>query len=500
MTCRVTDGRVVPMMTAVRRRQIFLLPLVVLVFLVGCGDDGVPVAPVSPSPVSFAVHTPIPVLPNLVILISIDTLRADHLGCYGYDRATSPAIDAFAEGATVFTQAVAQAPSTLPSHASMLTSLYPEHHGAFYARRTALAPGVVTLADVLADNGFTTAAFTGGGQLSPEFGLTRGFDLYDAHPSGPRFTNTVNSALQWLDQTAPAKAFLFLHTYEAHHPYKPSTELLNLFSPAYEGDLGDRISTKLLDSINRGEREIDAADLAHIIAAYDAEILSVDRAFESLQRGLEERGLLENTMLVLTSDHGEEFAEHGAVGWHSHTLFDELLLVPLVIRFPHGWGGGREVPYQVRSIDIAPTILNALGKDVPGSFEGVSLLPLLRGSAQDPELAALSQQDRVEEKRFVAVRHRSGKIIPRRLHASSMFADHGFFDKIALSLRPFMLFDVEEDPGEQNDLSWRKWGEIRRLRMLDELATDSRPVVAGPKVELESDTAERLRALGYIAD
>ena len=487
-----------------RRRRVFLRPLVVLLLLAGCGVDPVPVAPVLPSPELHAVGVSRPPQPNLVILVSIDTLRADHLGCYGYDRPTSPAIDAFSEGATVFTQAVAQAPSTLTSHASMLTSLYPEHHGAFFARSTALAPGIATLAGELADSGFATAAFTGGGQLAPEFGLTRGFDLYDGLPKGPRFADTVKSALQWLDETDPERAFLFLHTYETHHPYTPSSELLKLFSPAYEGRLGEEISKEMLDSINRGERQIDAADLEHIVAAYDAEILSVDSAFEALLRGLEERGLLDDVLLVFTSDHGEEFAEHGVVGWHSHTLFDELLLVPLVIRFPRGWGGGSQVPYQVRSIDIAPTILAAMGKDRPGSFEGVSLLPLVEGFDQDPELAALSQQDASEEVRFVSVRYQSKKILPRRLQTSSMFGDRGFFEKVALRLasilRPFVFFDLEQDPGERHDLSRESRKEIRRLQALDELATGSRPVVAGPEVELESETAERLRALGYIAD
>ncbi len=492
------------MITIVRRNLTLLLATALLTLVSACGDDSAQTVPVMPSPVPLAALSSLPAAPKLVILISIDTLRADHLGCYGYDRPTSPAFDAFAEGAVIFRQAVAHAPSTLPSHASMLTSLLPEHHGAFYARRTALAQGIPTLASVLANNGFTTAAFTGGGQLAPEFGLTRGFDLYDSVPVGPRFSDTVSSAFQWLDDTAPPRAFLFLHTFEVHHPYTPPADLLALFSKEYDGPLPRQISTEILLAINQGETVIDESDLAHIIAAYDAEIRSVDAGWQALQSGLEERGVLDDALIVFTADHGEEFNEHGIVGWHSHTLFDELLLVPLVMRFPQGWGGGDDVLYQVRSIDITPTVVAALGLEAPDSFEGISLLPFIGGSAEDPGLAALSQQDNLKDVRFVSIRHRSQKLIPRLIQNIPIFDTHGLFDKMALHLaaaaRPYMLFNLDEDPEERHDLSLGAKEQIRRLQSIDKNVSSARAITAGPEVELASETAERLRALGYITD
>jgi len=479
--------------------------IALLIASTACGND--PTLEVPPGmSLSLAQDgdTSLPQEPKLVILISIDTLRADHLGCYGYQQPTSPAIDAFAKNAVLFEQAVAQAPSTLPSHASMFTSLYPEHHGAFYARQAGLAQGIQTLAGILSENGVSTAAFTGGGQLAPEFGLSRGFDLYDSEPEGPHFTDTVTSALEWLDDHVPTKAFLFLHTYEAHHPYTPQADLLKLFSKDYNGPLPDEISKDLIDEINRGETTIDDKDLAHIIATYDAEIRSVDSGWLALQRGLFERGLLDDALLVFTSDHGEEFSEHGYVGWHSHTLYDELLLVPLVMRFPHRWASGISVPFQVRSIDIAPTVLAALRLEVPAAFEGVSLLPLLAGGAKDPYLAALSQQDTGTDVRFVAVRHRSEKITPRRLQITTAFGTTGFFDKVALHLAsaisPFMFFDLEQDPREQNDLARDAKKQIRRLESIDEFVSHSRPLATGSEVGLEIETADRLRALGYVTD
>ena len=145
--------------------------------------------------------------------------------------------------------------------------------------------------------------------------------------------------------------------------------------------LPDEISKELLNSINRGETGIDERDLDHIKAAYDAEIRSVDEAFGELLRGLEALGLAGNTLVVFTSDHGEEFGEHGVVGWHSHTLYDELLSVPLLIRFPDGLAAGQTVEAQVRLLDLAPTITSAAGIEAPSTFEGVDLTPGHRRSA-----------------------------------------------------------------------------------------------------------------------
>ncbi len=182
----------------------------------------------------FAPPAPAPP-PNLVV-VSVDTLRADHLGCYGYPRPTSPEIDRFRRDAALFEQAIAQAPSTLPSHASLLTSLVPQRHGASWAARRALPEEVVTLPEVLRRHGYRTAAFTGGGQMHPSNGLAQGFDLYRV--TGPLpLAETVAAALPWLDEHREGPFFLFLHTYETHHPYPPDPETLALFDGGYDGPL-----------------------------------------------------------------------------------------------------------------------------------------------------------------------------------------------------------------------------------------------------------------------
>jgi len=443
-------------------------------------------------------------LPRHVVIVSIDTLRQDHLGCYGYQAPTSPSIDRFADNSVVFELAIAQAPSTLPSHASIFTSLIPEHHGAFYRRETGLTPDTPTIASIMKSMGFVTAAFTGGGQMARVWGLDIGFDEYNVHSKNENFTDTVNEALAWLDALESDRAFLFLHTYEAHHPYTPTEEFLAEFSKGYTGSLPQSIPTQLLININSGRRVIDEDDLAYIVAAYDAEIRSVDHGWSVLLEGLEARGILDQSLIVFTSDHGEEFGEHGSVGWHSHTLYDELLRVPLVVRFPGGWGGGTRVPHQVRSIDIAPTVLATLGVETPPSFDGVNLLSILDSPGSFPDLPAVSQQDTPRHLQLYSARTESFKLLPRRLHAYSSFRPMGFLPKIARRTSeffdPYALFDLERDPGETTDISQLDKGRAADMEALLESLTSSRPSRDGRPVSVDRETADRLRALGYIDD
>jgi arylsulfatase A-like enzyme len=224
------------------------------------------------------------------------------------------------------------------------------------------------------------------------FGLDQGFDSYQ-QPGSERFNGTVAKAVEWLGTKRTKPFFLFLHTYEPHHPYTPPAEYLALFEDEYTGPLPQDISVDLLREINKNEREIDDRDLEHIIATYDGEIRSMDDGFGYLIEFLREQGLYDDTMIVLTSDHGEEFGEHGKVGWHSHSLFDELLRVPLIVKLPAAAGAGTEVAHQVRGIDVAPTILGVLGLEAPASFSGMSLLARDGQVKSSPELVAISRME-----------------------------------------------------------------------------------------------------------
>lgn len=409
--------------------------------------------------------------PNL-ILISIDTLRADHLGCYGYDRPTSPALDRLCEDSVVFSEAIAQAPSTLHSHASMLTSLIPHHHGASWGGRTKLAEECLTLAEVVQEAGMATGAFTGGGQMDRLFGLDQGFDFYE-QPGARHFYGTVKLAEEWLKQRPDRPFFLFLHTYETHHPYEPQARFLELFEESYDGELPDEITVEMLRRINRKERTLQDGDLEHIVNTYDAEIRSVDEALEHLIAFLRENSLYDNTVIVFTSDHGEEFDEHGRVGWHSHSLYDELLKVPLIVKFPEQEHAGARVPAQVSSIDVAPTVLAALGLQTPEEFEGHDLTPLTSG-VESESRAVISRIDRQLGKDIDSIRQPGWKLYRGQ------------------------LFDLEVDPEELWDTALNKAKLVEELRAELEAVKNSRNPCQGDQVAPTGTTLDELKALGYL--
>jgi arylsulfatase A-like enzyme len=408
-----------------------------------------------------------------VILISIDTLRADHLGCYGYHRNTSANIDLFSRDCILFKNAIAQAPSTLPSHASMFTSVIPPHHGAYYAYRRAVPAKLDTLAEVMQRHGYGTVSYNGGGQVAAIFGMDQGFDVYESMELD--FKHPVLKAINWIEENPDRKFFMFLHSYEVHHPYTPGPEHLALFEQDYAGQLPEReISGQLLEKINEKEMEITEEDGQHIINTYDAEIHSMDEAFGKLIAFLKEKDLYEDTLIVFTSDHGEEFGEHGQWGWHSHTLYDELLKVPLLVKLPQTEYASTVVEQQVRIMDIAPTVLEILGLAVPESFEGENLLHRADGKMK-PVLFAFSEKDCVAEKLPRSLRTMEWKLLGNR------------------------LYDLQADPAETSDVAESNEDMTRFLRLkMDEILSAREAAADGELIEMDEKTEEALRSLGYI--
>lgn len=409
--------------------------------------------------------------PQRIILISLDTMRPDHLGTYGYDRPTSPAIDRFAASGVVFEDAVAQASATLSSHASILTSRIPRHHGASFSNRHGLGADVPTLAGLLQEAGYRTVAFTGGGQMDRRFGLDRGFQEYRETELNQNFRETAGLGIQWLRANREERVFLFLHTYEPHHPYVARG--LPGFESDYDGPLPPIISVEILKEINSGSRAIDERDLRHIVNAYDTDLRSTDDGFGRLHRFLRRQGFLEDALIVLTSDHGEEFGEHGTVGWHGHTLYEELLRVPLIVKLPGNAHAGTRVSSSVRSLDIAPTILDLAGVPIPGTFQGVSLRTLLSSGSSSGDLPALSELD--ARPPSVSYRRRPWKLDGGR------------------------LFNLEADPLEGQDVATAETGRVEELRQAVERWWGLLPPPSADDVELENSTLEQLRALGYIS-
>jgi arylsulfatase A-like enzyme len=328
---------------------------------------------------------------NLVV-IGIDTLRADHVGCYGYRRPTSPHIDALARDGVLFTTAVSQAPWTLPAFASIMTGLLPSHHRAGEGKLpyvSALGPDAETLAATLARQGFVTAGFVSNVWVGADTGLDRGFAT---HRMSQQPAEAVDRAIAWLGSRPAGRFFLFVHIYDPHAPYTPPDEDVAPFVTAgYEGPFQRQFPTVWKGGVP--DMAVDPrwspADRQRIVDLYDGEIHYADRLVGRLLEALDRLHLADETLVVVVADHGEELFDHRRLG-HSHTLYDELLRVPLVLRFPHASLRGR-VTRQVRSMDLFPTLLEALRVPVPSGLDGVSLLPLARGEPDAVSPAAFAE-------------------------------------------------------------------------------------------------------------
>lgn len=421
-----------------------------------------------------------PPAPRNVLLISIDTLRADRLGSYGYERDTSPALDRLAAGGTLFENASAPSSWTVPSHASLLTGLYSASHGMHFGGDR-LPAGVVTLAQTLSRQGFATAAIVNVLLLAHGNGFERGFQSFRHVPaaSSPAgAADVVNRhALEWIAGQEDTPWFLFVHYYDVHSDYDPLPEYRDLFEEPYAGRLDG--STEQLKQLRLGERSAGAGDARHLSNLYDAGVRQLDAALGRLMERLEEQGALAQTVVVVTSDHGEEFLEHGDV-LHGRTLYQELVHVPLILAGP-GVARGERVATPVSLVDVAPTLTALLGVPAQADFEGVGLFSA-RGVVAAPDRPLFFETDNWLGRREGNFR-RAVRRGDQKLH----------FD--GLSGR-FELYDLALDPGELRDLAASRPDELARLRAdLQAYLERSSPGDAGeaPSPEL----LEKLRELGY---
>lgn len=314
-----------------------------------------------------------------VILISIDTLRADHLGAYGYRRDTSPFFDRLAARGVLFERAISQIPGTLPSHMSIFTGLYPVEHGV-YPPDSTLSPAIETLPEAFHRAGYRTGGFTAGGYMNGRYGFDRGFDVFD--DTTPTATedaaHVFGNGLAFVRGLPPGQRFfLFLHTYQVHDPYFPP--------PGYEsrywtGPVPETFAPTgaNLSEVNLGQRRISPEAVRYFEALYDSGIRAADDELRRLFDGLRALGRLKDTLVVITSDHGEEFMEHGRMVHEQ--IYDECLHVPLLVLAPGLQP--RRVPDLVESVDIAPTLYEAADLEPRTRPSGESLLPQMTGTGE----------------------------------------------------------------------------------------------------------------------
>jgi arylsulfatase A-like enzyme len=427
-----------------------------------------------------------------VILISIDTLRADHLGTYGYRRNTSPNIDRLARESVLFDRNINTGGGTLPVHVSMFTSLPPTVHGIWPDSGRALDSARVTLADQMRAAGYHTRGYTGGGFVRAKYGLGQGFDYF--YDSGGNFATELPLLNQWLDTYHGGKFFLFLHTYDVHSgfdklPYDHGAAWNRLYTANYGGSfdgckeglcasaLLSRINREVVAKRLRATDVFSAADIAYMMGLYDGGISYVDDALGRLFEGLKARGLWDKTVLVFTADHGEEFTEH-RLFLHDQN-YEEIARVPLIIHFPRGAFGGRRISEMVSTLEIMPTILDAVGIPSNPEVEGESLLPLIASGAEG-----------------LAQVYMAGALEKLRTPGWSL---------LALETGPAQLFDLRQDPGETTNLIYQRPQMARALfaqylaARRHELRLARQLLLARPDsmITLTPEEKAHLRSLGY---
>jgi arylsulfatase A-like enzyme len=416
---------------------------------------------------------------NLVI-VSIDTLRSDVLQAYGESRPTSPAILAFAQQGLVVETAMSPSPWTLPAHASLLTGLYPTRHGVTSLVR-GLPAEALTLAERLGAAGYHTAAIVNSQYLSSRHGGDRGFAEFEYIPETPGDaapTEVHAASIQWLERKVPEPFFLFLHYYDVHSDYRALPRYERELLRPYRGRADGRTRQLLLHE--RGEVVLGPQDASHLIDRYAAGVRQMDDGVAALLAALEARGLASRTLVILTSDHGEEFLEHGGV-LHGRTLYEEVLRVPLVLRGP-GVPAGRRLPGLASLVDVVPTALSLLGLPVPPGLDGVDLSRHFdAGLPQDRSVFGEADRKIERHDSLRAVRRGDWKLVLDR-----------FTGELA-------LYDLAADPGERVDVSAAHPERVRELRAEIEAFMARPPVGEAPEVvELGTEEIEALRALGYL--
>ncbi len=421
--------------------------------------------------------------PKGILILLVDCLRADHLAAGGSTLGATPNLDRLASQAVVFDRASAVASWTRPSVPSIWTGLYPSEHGLTDlieggkgVRGGVLSEDAVTVAEAMQAAGYRTAMIGNQFQLSPRFGMAQGFDLYQ---------NNVKSAhgmrenlVAWLDE-APAKPFFaYLHYLEIHWPYWQKASTRGRFGSDAIASRLDGNLDELRAGVDAGTVALDDADRKEIAARYAEALAALDNEIGMLLDDLDRRGVLDETLVVVLADHGEELGERGGIE-HGHTLKEELLHVPYIWRLPRSWRGRglRHETAMVETRTLAPTLMALVGQLVPPAVSAPSLLPWLAGPRPaEPPYRILA----AESNGMFEVRDERFKLLARPAEKS------------------FELFDLEADPGERRDVAAEHPAELEALRSAFRAWHAGLHPLAMSSTQLDAETEEGLRSLGYI--
>lgn len=435
--------------------------------------------------------------PQAVVVIGIDTLRADHLSTYGYERPTSPTLDRLVrEGAIVFENAYSASTWTLPSMTSIFTSLWTTQHGV-NTRHDRLDPTIPTVAGAFAAQGWLSAAFITHIYVSSLFGLDSGFQEFrelsidwNYGEGNQLHADEVNEYVEpWLSQHTQQRFLLYVHYFDPHWNYDPPPPFNTRFiDPAYQGPPLDGAAYLLRN--RKLDQPLSGENLRHVEGLYDGEIAFTDQQLGELFDTMQQLGLWDRTLVAVVADHGEGFMEHGETG-HPDDLYQEITHVPLILKLPgHRPAGWRQrIPERVRALDLGPTVLQLAGLEVPDTFAGASLVPLMKHKGEDRPVLAASIGDRESVTALIFDRW-------KLIH-------HGALRHDPPDTSRDELYDWSSDRGDAHDISAAHPEQRRRMLELlrtwiDTKARPLRPAHQAPPVKLTAEQKRYLEALGYL--
>jgi len=426
-------------------------------------------------------------LPN-VVLISIDTLRPDRLGCYGGPRPTSPAIDELAKIGILFQNAFTPSPWTVPGHASMLTGMYPSSLSSNPVDFRMYRQGRL-LSSMLQDAGFDTGAVTGGGFVSSKLGVSEGFDFF-------KDEGTAEDAVEWIRQREERPFFLFFHTFEVHAPFTDKRFAKEADAGTLAGIYQDKKLGEIHHRVACEAAELTASEKEYLVALYDGGIARADEMVAELIHSLKSRRLFDRTIVIITSDHGEEFWEHtGRGAFHGHSLYNELLRVPLIWldpEIPHG-----QVSDQPVSIlDIVPTLVSRLDLEEEGPFDGLDIGPILEGHTEESIRRRFLFGEAVYTGPIrYSVRSIAAKLIRTPEPAKQIGPKKSCLPVKAPAENELFL---REDPGEITN-RFAEYPDLAKELQIHLHRHIERPVkIRNSQETIDQETIKKLRSLGYL--
>jgi len=453
---------------------------------------GIPLRQGIPDPVAQRENQPNPkqgISPKNIFIYLVDTLRADHMSCYGYERETTPFVDKFAEEGILFRNYLANASWTKPTVGSLLTGLYPNKHRA-EDRKEKMSDEALFLSEILKPFGYTTISITTNPSITREFNFAQGVDFYFSNPTRHGSSEYVNSIFASLLEENPdlkqKPMFAYLHTMDPHFPYTPLKPFRKFKKVDRERDQL-RLKSIIMQIYSSG---LNQDDVDYLASLYDCEILQSDHYFNVFLDSLKKHGLYDDSIIIFTADHGEQLYEHG--GWnHGHSIYNEEIHIPLIIKLPGNKDAGLKPDFFVTQVDVLPTILEYIGIEPPSSIDGISIFNRMKNPTLREEIFIKEKIDKYFFTGLVTIPARRKYI-------------YQYSDILSTDCIDSQMYDLKTDAQERNNLfTWETLFEMKSVKykvdcFLKEMRKSSLKAEEVDFEKIDPEIVRALRALGYI--